>query len=206
MIDWPGCRNVRDLGTVRGIRTGALIRSDSLTELTPAGLDAVRDARVARIVDLRTHRELRALPNPFADDAAYVHRSLYPDPPPPGDETLTLAEKYNWLLDYSIERFAQAVAAIADAPPGPVVVHCAGGVDRTGLVIAVALGGIGINRDEVVADYLRSEDVEASTLTGALDHVESRYGSVEKYLAHGGMSSEQAAKLRERLVLDASAG
>ncbi|MBM7785397.1 tyrosine-protein phosphatase [Tenggerimyces flavus] len=206
MIDWPGCRNVRDLGTIPGVHSGALIRSDSLTELTAAGVEAVRAAKPSRIVDLRTHRELRALPNPFADDAAYVHRSLYPDPPPPRED-LTPVQQYSWLLDYSIERFAQAVAAIADAPAGGlVVVHCAGGVDRTGLVIAVTLSSIGINRDEVVADYLRSDDVEASTLTGALEHVDARYGDVQKYLAHGGMSSGQAAKLRERLVLGPPAG
>lgn len=206
MIDWPGCRNVRDLGTVPGVRDKALIRSDSLTELTTEGVEAVRATKPSRIVDLRTHRELRALPHPFADDAAYAHRSLYPDPPPP-KEDLTPVQQYTWFLDYSIERFAQAVAAIADAPEGgPVVVHCAGGVDRTGLVVAVTLTSIGINRDEVVADYLRSGDVEASTLTGALDHVEARYGSVEKYLLSGGMSSEQAAKLRERLVLRPPAG
>jgi protein tyrosine/serine phosphatase len=54
-LDWPGLVNARDLGglPVRDghIRQGALIRSDSLTRLTDP--DALREAGVARIVDLR---------------------------------------------------------------------------------------------------------------------------------------------------------
>src|SRR6476661_685189 len=36
-LQWEGCRNVRDLGGLGGIRLGALVRADSLARLTLAG-------------------------------------------------------------------------------------------------------------------------------------------------------------------------
>jgi hypothetical protein len=61
VLDWPGCRNVRDLGglsTTDGGRTryGALIRSDSHFRLTREGIAVVRAAGVSRILDLRWTR------------------------------------------------------------------------------------------------------------------------------------------------------
>jgi protein-tyrosine phosphatase len=40
----------------------------------------------------------------------------------------------------------------------PVLTHCFAGKDRTGFVIATALEAIGVDRDVIVADYLRSND------------------------------------------------
>ena len=40
----------------------------------------------------------------------------------------------------------------------PVLTHCFAGKDRTGFVIAMVLEVIGIDRDVIVADYLRSND------------------------------------------------
>ncbi len=40
----------------------------------------------------------------------------------------------------------------------PVLTHCFAGKDRTGFVIATVLESIGIDRDIIVADYLRSND------------------------------------------------
>jgi hypothetical protein len=206
VIDWPGCRNVRDLGSVPGIRAGALVRSDSLTSLTADGIAAVRRVNVSRIVDLRTAGELAARPSPFAGEATYFHRSLYPDPIPPAPPDLTPVQEYAWLLDLSPDRIASAVGAIATAPPGTVVVHCQGGADRTGLVVALTLAAAGIERRAVVEDYVRSDGVWATTLTGALDHLDERYGGVQEYLGIGGLASGELSALRDRLVLDAPAG
>ncbi|BDB39934.1 MULTISPECIES: tyrosine-protein phosphatase [Mycobacterium] len=38
----------------------------------------------------------------------------------------------------------------------PVLTHCFAGKDRTGFVVATVLGALGIDRDVIVADYLRS--------------------------------------------------
>ena len=40
----------------------------------------------------------------------------------------------------------------------PVLTHCFAGKDRTGFVIATVLETIGVDRDVIVADYLRSND------------------------------------------------
>lgn len=40
----------------------------------------------------------------------------------------------------------------------PVLTHCFAGKDRTGFVVATVLEAVGVDRDAIVADYLRSND------------------------------------------------
>jgi hypothetical protein len=51
-----------------------------------------------------------------------------------------------------------AVRAIANAAPGCVVFHCAGGKDRTGLLALVLLTLAGAAPEEIIADYLLTYD------------------------------------------------
>lgn len=51
-----------------------------------------------------------------------------------------------------------ALQAIANAAPGCVVFHCAGGKDRTGLLALVLLSLVGVTPDEIIADYLLTYD------------------------------------------------
>jgi protein-tyrosine phosphatase len=51
-----------------------------------------------------------------------------------------------------------AVRAIANAAPGCVVFHCAGGKDRTGLLALVLLTLAGATPEEIIADYLLTYD------------------------------------------------
>jgi protein-tyrosine phosphatase len=50
------------------------------------------------------------------------------------------------------------VRAIANAPPGCVVFHCAGGKDRTGLLALVLLTLTGAKPEAIIADYLLTYD------------------------------------------------
>ncbi|CAB4878681.1 unannotated protein [freshwater metagenome] len=49
------------------------------------------------------------------------------------------------------------IAEIVAVEPGPVLIHCTVGKDRTGVAIAVLLSAIGVPRDAVIADYLLTE-------------------------------------------------
>ena len=63
-----------------------------------------------------------------------------------------LGDLYVKTLESAGERVAEAVTLIAESP-GPVLVHCAVGKDRTGLVIAAALAAVGVPREAIAADY-----------------------------------------------------
>jgi protein-tyrosine phosphatase len=245
-LEWDGCLNVRDLGGLPledggETRLGRVVRSDNVRQLTDAGWHALASHGVTRIVDLRWPEEL-AEDQPRDVDIEVVHVSvLGPTFDVGGDYIEKLdahldgvddvVDHYAWSYVDFLERyrneFGRAFAAIADAPAGAVVVHCAGGKDRTGLVSALLLRLAGVSRDDAAADYSLSaanlaprtekhlaaiEDPKllerwtklaatpAEGMGRVLDEIEERYGDVASYLRAAGLSDEQIERLRERLV------
>lgn len=227
-LEWPACLNARDLGGLLTkdtgwIRAGALIRSDRLSRLTPAGVDTVRRIEPSRIIDLRAARQCERKPNPFAGTGLYRHVPLS-DPADAPDRQSRLVDRYRSKLDRNSHRFA---GAVADAPSGAVVVHCQAGKDRTGLVVALILGVVGVLDEAIAADYAvsavrldayyqakraRIDDAEvlgvvrelhsarADTMLSTLAYLRDQYGGAERYLRHGGLAEHQVRALRERLV------
>ena len=117
--------------------------------LTPAGWAALRGHT---IVDLRNDDERQGPAAPGAAGLAVVHVPL--------DD---LADSAFWrrvwdegldgtplyyrpFLERKPERCAAAVAAVADARPGGVLVHCTVGRDRAGLVTLLLLALAGVAR------------------------------------------------------------
>ena len=223
-LDWPGCLNARDLGglplTGGGtVRERVLVRSDSPNFLTDDGVVAATAYGLSRIIDLRRPNETGPYPSRLAGLPAHLHLPVQG----PGDpEEGPWVHLYTGLLDRRPELFARAVAAVADAPDGPVLVHCAAGKDRTGLVVALALSLVGADVDAVADDYeLTNErlapryaelagerDIPVGreipptrhVILGALEHLRTQHGSVEAYLDHGGLAPGHVRALRARLV------
>jgi hypothetical protein len=165
VLSWDACLNARDLGgypTADGRETawGAIVRADMLSRLTPAGLDSLTAYGVRTVIDLRLPSELTESPNPFASPGRSGVRFQHLAPrhrgrPPPA--YATLADDYKGVLARFPSRFAAVFEAIAAAAPGGIVVHCAGGRDRTGLVAALLLALAGVPSHVISADYALSE-------------------------------------------------
>ncbi|MEV3936960.1 tyrosine-protein phosphatase [Glycomyces sp. NPDC049804] len=200
-LDLPDCVNARDLGGTPlanggSVRVNALLRSDNHDLLTEVGIAAVRALGVRRIIDLRHGWEAREFPSPFADDEVYVNLPLlgvYPgfDPTAPDD--------YRPEVDHAPERVAAAFIALAEAPPGPVLVHCHGGRDRTGILVALALTIAGASPDDIVADYALTEGTDPETMQDLLDHFDSAHGGVAAYLAAAGVADAHFEAVRRRI-------
>ena len=73
-LDWEGCRNVRDLGGLGGIRRGALVRADALQQLTAGGWAALGAHGVRTVIDLRNPDEIGedAAPRPAGLDTIQI--------------------------------------------------------------------------------------------------------------------------------------
>jgi len=241
-LTWDGCVNVRDLGgheTPYGeTRRGAVVRADTIRRLTDAGWEELTTHGVSTIVDLRMDEELEA--DPPADlPVGVVHVNVLAGAPPDYGKELdalvdsveTPAEKTKVVyLDFLVRfgpNFVEAIRAIADAPPGGVVVHCHGGKDRTGLVVAFLLSLAGVSREEIADDYAVSEhnlaerharwEAEAEdetererrrqinrtpreSMLGLLDELDARYGGVREFLLAQGAQGDELDRAVARLL------
>jgi protein-tyrosine phosphatase len=239
LLEWEGCLNARDLGGYatedgRETRWGTVVRSDCPAALTEAGRAALAGYGVRAIVDLRLPAELAEDPNPFAEPGdhgiAYTNVSFIDPAAAPPDAVSTLAEDYLQMLDRYRQGVAEALAAIARAPDdGAVLVHCAAGKDRTGLISALLLGLVDVPAETIAADYAMTAELlrprerqwlegldpeeraqreamlaryapTAEVMLAVLEGLGERHGGVEPYLRSTGLGQDDLDRLRERLV------
>jgi protein-tyrosine phosphatase len=168
-LHWDGCLNVRDLGghpTSGGgeTRFGAVIRADSIRQLSEEGWRALVGYGVRTLVDLRGEYErvedplleipVEVVHAPFWENDAAEWEEL-------GPQFANLVERedvYVLFLEHFSHSIAASLRAVAEAPEGGVVVHCVGGKDRTGLLAAFLLHVAGVRAETIAADYALSEE------------------------------------------------
>jgi protein-tyrosine phosphatase len=234
----PARFNLRDLGGVetaagRRVATGRLFRGASLHQLAPAELEALAPFGIRTAIDLRTSAEVER--GGFAGEGATVrHLPIFergPDLGDPGEEAArVLADAYVWMLGEGPEAIAAALDLLGEPGATPAVVYCAAGKDRTGVVCALVLSLLGVDRATIAADYALSDAPAAALrewhldngtppdkLAAAgifrapreamelfLDSVDERFGSLDAYLDGIGVEVETArARLAANLLADA---
>jgi protein tyrosine/serine phosphatase len=176
-LAWDGLLNARDLGghpTEDGgeTRFDAIVRADSVRQLTDKGWRELVDYGVKTVVDLRGDQELAEDPPydvpvdvlhvPFMEASKSeweeiderLERAVKAAP----DVATATRDVYLIFLEHFDQNVAAGIRAVADAPEGVVVIHCMGGKDRTGLLSAFLLHLAGVGIDEIAADYALSEE------------------------------------------------
>jgi protein-tyrosine phosphatase len=161
--------NVRDLGGLpagqgRRVRRGCAYRADALHRLTAGDCAILSNLGIRRVFDLRSHAEVaRDGIGVFAGGAAeHVHVplvrvSLSPFDPDIDWKTVNLRDRYLEMLYEGGAAIRAIFAALATETPAPVVFHCSGGKDRTGVVAALVLRCLGVPDGVIVEDYALSE-------------------------------------------------
>ncbi len=215
-----------------GIRWRKLFRSDALNELSDGDVALLTGhLHVTTVVDLRTGFERQRDTRRPLDHAGVevVHAPLLTERNASAVEQpgLMLSERYVRMLELAGEPLVRAVSAVAHAPGG-VIVHCAAGKDRTGLIIASILGSVGVGDADIVADYALTTDnlgrieqrlregaqahsyvpgqvmhAPAAAMREVLDALRGRYGSVRGFLGHAGVGRHVVGALRMTLVASA---
>jgi protein-tyrosine phosphatase len=225
VLVWDGCVNVRDLGglPLEGggeTRYGVVVRADSIRMLTTRGWQALLDYGVRSAIDLRAADELAADP-PADAPIPVVHAQLASS----DLDWWSMRDGYLDVLETCRPRFASVFGLLAQATE-PVVVHCQGGRDRTGLVVALLLALTGVDADTIAADHALSEQNWAPFLGAFYDGAETeeelerrrrvtapagravvevleevgrRYGGARRYLLDGGASEQHLDSLVLRL-------
>lgn len=243
-LAWEGCVNVRDLGglpTEHGTvtRAGRVVRADAIAALSEAGWRALADYGVRTAIDLRFPQERtphppHALPIDVSEiplfgriDRAEAERidALVRDAE---DAAEAIRLMYVDALDVHATRIAEAIDTVGRSlERGAVLVHCAIGKDRTGIVSAFLLRLAGVSVDVVADDYALSHDrieplvaqwideaeseeqrvfrermcsAPRAGMHGTLEALERHHGGAERYLRDAGVSARRIAQLRGALT------
>jgi protein-tyrosine phosphatase len=232
-----GTFNMRDLGgytttTGHTTRWRTIFRSDKLNRVSPAGQQSFLAYGIRSIIDLRYSPEVAAEPDVFvnAQSVDYRHMPLYQLD---GDGSLPavpydLKELYRLLLDHRQEQIHSIVTELLVPGKLPAVIHCTAGKDRTGIIVALLLGAVGVPYDTIVADYTLSDcylrtlndelriqarlngyDAEwfdrllicqPDTIQDTLSHIDTHYGGIKAYLLGAGVTRVQLQKLQDIFV------
>ena len=77
------------------------------------------------------------------------------------DGTFDWTETYWNVLRSNMERFARMLSLLTQPAVLPVLVHCAGGRDRTGVTVALIQAAIGVRVEDIADDYALSSQLLA---------------------------------------------
>jgi protein-tyrosine phosphatase len=235
-----GAHNFRDLGGYPAgdsrTRWGRLFRSDALHELTEGDIALVRRLGLRSIVDLRTPSEAARTGRGRMANEAVLHLDVSVSQDAHGErgsapsvsDDDTLVTRYIAYLDAGGDAFVRALRQMADGDNLPMVFHCFFGKDRSGVLAALVLDCLGVERDTVVADYALSavgmpsllaslardpvyrETIDrtpparlaasAGTMELFLGWLDERYGGAAAWARHAGMPPGELDALRSLLL------
>lgn len=159
----------------RVVIPGVLLRSDNPRALTQRDVEILMHHHgLQMVVDLRSDVEVaRDGDGLLAAAVRHEHRSLFPDRSTgasidkgalwPGTSTTDVVRHtdfvraYRGYLKRRPDSVVGAVRAIARSS-GSVLIHCAAGKDRTGVVVALVLDAGGLERACIEADYMATAE------------------------------------------------
>jgi protein-tyrosine phosphatase len=236
-----GAPNFRDLGGYPAgeglrVRYGRLFRSGHLGRLESADIALLQrhlGPRV-RVIDLRGSHEretaacllpgasVHSLPFEPAVAKRLEARAALGQPLTADATRSFMHDAYRSFVRQYRPNLTAFFRHVLDAQGEPVVIHCAAGKDRTGLVCALLLSALGVPRAEVMDDFLHTAErfhwkpregrfplevmqviaaTEAGFLDAALGAVEEDFGEVEGFLLRGlGLEEAEIVRLRESLL------
>lgn len=255
-IDLPTLANLRDLGGWTGVdgapvASGLLYRSTKLAGIDETDTQRLTDRRVQTVIDLRTTVERDAEPDPAIPNATNVVldvlegsqmaaaadlRELLKHP---GEVTSALGEgkavEFMSVAYREIVVLPSALTAyrgffdVIEQSSAPVLFHCTTGKDRTGWGAALIFTVLGVPREQIMQEYLLTNDqllprfkkafeafelaggdpevlrpvlgVDRAYLQNAFDTVDKEFGSMDRYLQEGlGLTAERQQRLRSKFL------
>lgn len=232
-----GTLNTRDLGGLpvagHGLtRSGVFYRSDIPMALNGADLERLRSLGLTTVIDLRQPQELERDPNSLAGTNGidyqnveiWGHIDAADDRP---TDPYDITAFYLRALDHAGPAFVRVLSLLA-AAPGAALFHCTAGKDRTGLVAALLLESVGVDRATIVDDFALTHDrigplrerllndaeqngvkredfvrllgATPELIGPALDHLDERFGGAVAYLKANGLAAEALETLRRKLL------
>ena len=188
-------RNTRDLGGYstadgRHVKWNLLFRSDNLATLNETDLSYLGQLQLATVTDLRSESERRQAPTRLPRQSPPIHYQTLDINNPEVDvaalgrkfysgqlsetELLALTDRTEYINNTALSGiWGQWVADLVKPGALPHLFHCTAGKDRTGFAAALILLTLGVSKDEVMEDFLLTNQVLASHIEATVNKIQS---------------------------------
>ena len=171
-IDFEKIQNVRDMGSLettegRVIIPGLLIRSANLSNATASDkIKLEKECHLTKIIDLRTSMEKQEKPDVKMDSVTYLSIPIFDESVMGISHEKDTHEKQKTMRmmvtnEACRANLRKAIRTIMehDFTTGSVLWHCTEGKDRCGLVSAILLAALNVDRETIMEDYLLTNEV-----------------------------------------------
>lgn len=217
-IELEGEDNMRDLGGYYGegsrrILYGTLFRSGELSALTDDDKDILTGLGIEQVADLRYASEIEEAPDnlpegidyvnlPLLDDtgsgdmssffASVLTAEIIADPSQLGTYLDSYMSALYTVTDLKVENWTAFFDLLESSKP--TLWHCTAGKDRAGMTAALVLEALGVDRETIYADFLKSNDYLADSIETQVAEIAAALVS----LGGGSISETLAAALAEQ--------
>jgi protein-tyrosine phosphatase len=255
----PSLPNLRDLGGYKTsdsstIRRAVLYRSNQLYHISTTDMQKLSTLKWKNDFDLRTVQERTAKPDELPSGVHNVSLDMLADASEENwvklgdllndpkrvssvagggtaEAITTMKQIYCDMVTLASSKAAlkQLYTALAQSGSTPAVFHCSSGKDRTGWATAALLSILGVPRETIIKDFVRSNDyilpmnknviddfvkaggepgippaiigVKAEYLEAAFKEVQRIYGSMDRYFSEGlGIDAAKQKALRDAFL------
>lgn len=205
--------NFRDLGGLRGkdgrrIRPFSILRSGELVKLSEEEQEILtKEYRLKTIADLRREEEYRVNPDDDIPGTVYHNIDVLKKIHKVGADLESLETvpdihgakfRMNSLYEQMVSNegaqrgFREFLELLLKQKEGALLFHCFAGKDRTGLAAAIILTILGVDREDILADYLKTNELRREENTRLLENLKKQ-----------GISEEQRSSIEIALTVNA---
>ena len=188
LLPMDGAHNTRELGgytTTDGqtVKWGMLFRSDKLSDISDIDKEYLQNLGIKRIVDFRSEDEKSEDPDKIPEGINYVEMPIRVDGAMRTKiEAVLRGETDREVKSFLIDANKEFVTSYTDVYEGflralidngsPTLFHCTAGKDRAGFAAAITLIALGVSKEDVVADYMKTNTYTAERIEEVLGQIE----------------------------------
>lgn len=188
LLPMDGAYNTRELGGYkttdgRSVKWGMLFRSDKLSDISETDQKYLQNLGIKRIVDFRSEGEKTEDPNNIPEGINYIETPINVDGAMRSKiEAVLKGETNKEIKSFLVDANKEFVTNYTDVyenflkglidEDGPTLFHCTAGKDRAGFAAAITLIALGVSKEDVIEDYMKTNVFTKNRIDEMIDKIE----------------------------------
>ena len=172
LLPMDGAHNTRELGGYKttdgkSVKWGMLFRSDKLSDISGTDQEYLQNLGIKKIIDFRSEEEKTEDPDIIPSGISYVEMPISFDGAMRSKiEAVLKGETDKEVKSFLIDANREFVTSYTDVyenflrglidDDAPTLFHCTAGKDRAGFAAAISLIALGVSREDVIEDYMKT--------------------------------------------------